>query len=706
MTTTLLVDLSRRSGGAERRIVELCRSWSHTDELVVVHLDGAELGDSLRDVATCRLHALRRPRWSPLLVVDLVRLIRSERAQVVDAHNVVAQLWAVVAARLARVPRIFCTVHSDYRNEHDDSPRGSAYPAVLRLASWLGSRFVAVQAGVADFVETCGVSRRHIVVIPNAAVDPVATPHARERVRTELGIGEEFVVAFAGRLEPVKRVDALIRAFADDTLSHRDVRLVVAGDGSQRAHLVALVAELGLGERVSILGHRDDIIDVMSASDCVALVSSSEGLPYVVLEAAALGRPLVLTRLPALVDLLGDGGALFVDVDDHRAIAHAIADLGDDETLGVRLGRTATALIDERLPPAHLSAATHAAYLGQHRPHSLLRSLRPDGTGFDRAFATVRRVAPFVDRPTRQLSVLTYHRVADDAHDRSLDPVLRSATPEMFDEQMALVRQRHQPVSLDDVRAALVDGDELPVGAVLVTFDDAYQDIARHAAPVLRRHGIAATVFVPTAYPGSDELDYWWDRLYRAILHSSAPTLVAPSGTYVLDRSPTRSSWVANSIAHHLKQMDHRSAVGLVDEIVADVGGTEPWNDVMSWKQLEDFVGDGHTAQSHTRTHPALDQLPIDDVEIELGGSRNDLLERLGVAPVALAYPTGRSSPAVLEVIERTGYDLAFTTVPGANSLPVDDPLAIRRIDVTNAVRTAHLAAMLGPVGSAALRLR
>ncbi|MEP4651101.1 MAG: glycosyltransferase, partial [Ilumatobacter sp.] len=542
--------------------------------------------------------------------------------------------------------------------------------------------------------------------IPNAAVQPVATPGARPTIRGELGLTNEFVVVFAGRLEPVKRIESLVRAFAEDEVALSHAHLVVAGDGSQRPVLEELVADLGLAERVRFLGHRHDVVDVIAAADCVALVSSSEGLPYVVLEAIALDRPLILSRLPALVDLLGDEGAEFVGVGDHQGTARSIMRLAGDDRLCARLARTASSRVAERLPPAQMSIATEAAYYGPHRPVDLVRMIRPDGVGFNRTFNVVRRIAPFIDRPTRVLSVLTYHRVATDEHDRCLDPVLKSATPEMFEQQMALLRRRYEPVTLADVRAALVDGHDLPAGAVLVTFDDAYRDLADHAAPILRRHGIKATVFVPTAYPGSDALDFWWDRLYRSILCSTRSALTTPIGTFVLDGSPTRASWVSNSIARHLKTLDHLAAISVVDQVVADAGQTDPWNAVMDWNQLELFLGDGHFVQSHTRTHPALDQLPIGEVETELTGSYADIVGRLGVAPIALAYPTGQSSPAVRRMIVDAGFELAFTTAPGSNRLPVEDLLSIHRIDVTASVQASHLALMLGPVASAARRLR
>jgi Polysaccharide deacetylase len=99
----------------------------------------------------------------------------------------------------------------------------------------------------------------------------------------------------------------------------------------------------------------------------------------------------------------------------------------------------------------------------------------------------------------RLLTVLTYHRIADRENDpNDLDPALISATPQDFERHVEWLAANAAPVSLEDVLAAQAGLAELPPRAVLVTFDDAYRDFADSAWPVMRAHGVPATLFVAT----------------------------------------------------------------------------------------------------------------------------------------------------------------------------------------------------------------
>src|SRR5687768_15139138 len=114
------------------------------------------------------------------------------------------------------------------------------------------------------------------------------------------------------------------------------------------------------------------------------------------------------------------------------------------------------------------------------------------------------------------LTVLAYHRVEQPGRRTELDPALLSATPEAFERQVAYIARACSPLSLDEVLAVRRGEAAMPPRAVLLTFDDAYRDFAEHAWPVLRRHGVPATLFVPTAYAGDSDLRFWWDRLHAA----------------------------------------------------------------------------------------------------------------------------------------------------------------------------------------------
>jgi peptidoglycan/xylan/chitin deacetylase (PgdA/CDA1 family) len=305
---------------------------------------------------------------------------------------------------------------------------------------------------------------------------------------------------------------------------------------------------------------------------------------------------------------------------------------------------------------------------------------------------TLQRLAARDPGRPDQLTVLTYHRVAEP--DDRLYPGLISATPSQFGEQMAWLRRHRRVITLAELLERRENGHTLPARSVLITFDDAYADLAEHAWPVLRRHELPATVFVPTAYPDDPGRSFWWDRLHRAL--SAAPAAILPSRMGELDlRTPAARSHASRRVRSALKALPHDAAMAAVDDVVDALGGDTAPGGVLTWADLRDLVDQGLEVGVHTRTHPLLDQLPVDRLDDEIAGARDDIERCLGRRATAIAYPNGNHSPAVLEAAERAGMRVGFATRRGTNDLREPDWLTLRRINVGRSTSPALLAAQL-----------
>jgi peptidoglycan/xylan/chitin deacetylase (PgdA/CDA1 family) len=265
-------------------------------------------------------------------------------------------------------------------------------------------------------------------------------------------------------------------------------------------------------------------------------------------------------------------------------------------------------------------------------------------------------------RSARMLTILTYHRVDYPGAQPLLDPALLSAAPAEFERQIAHVAARHRPLSLDELLAVRRGEAELPERAVLVTFDDGYRDFAENAWPVLRRHGVPATLFVPTAYPGDRSRRFWWDRLHAAFSKGG--------------QTPFRKA------SAEVSSMPHDEAMRRVDELVAELGEVDPGDVVLSWDELRSLADEGVALAAHTRTHPRLDRLPLDQAVAEVRGSIEDLKRETGSAPAAFAYPEGGHADDVVRALADEGVEVAFTTERGVNDLRRPDWLRLRRINV------------------------
>ncbi len=202
---------------------------------------------------------------------------------------------------------------------------------------WLYDRWVFPRVDAVTTVAESYVSpleRR----CPNALVRSIRSGLAESQlrwsvapatVRDSLGTrATDPVVLFAGRLSPEKRVDRLLRAFAAGGERVPEAVLWIAGDGPLRTRLEQQAESLGIGRRVRFLGVRDDVPDLLHASDVVTLTSDTEGVPGVLTEAAGLGRPAVATRAGATAEVVEHGETgLLVDLEDEVGLARGLFDL-------------------------------------------------------------------------------------------------------------------------------------------------------------------------------------------------------------------------------------------------------------------------------------------------------------------------------------------------------------------------------------------
>lgn len=325
---------SVRAGGAQRVMVNLAQGIAARGlrvDVVLAIAEGVFLDQLPPAVRLVDLHARR-------LVGSLLPLagyLRREQPRVLISSMSHANLIALWAAKLARrgTP-VVVTEHTTV---------SLANVPGVRLAERLGPRLVrafypgaasivAVSRGAADdLTRATGIPRDRIQVIYNPVITPsiiACTQKAPDH--PWFAPGGPPVILGVGRLSRAKDFPTLIRAFAE-LRRHRPARLVILGDGEDRAELEALVVTLGLDDAVALPGFRDDAAAFMAASDLFVLSSAWEGLPTVLIEALAAGTRVVSTDCPSGPrEILQNGrlGAL-VPVGDAAALAAAMLEALD-----------------------------------------------------------------------------------------------------------------------------------------------------------------------------------------------------------------------------------------------------------------------------------------------------------------------------------------------------------------------------------------
>jgi glycosyltransferase involved in cell wall biosynthesis len=272
-----------------------------------------------------RLGWLRRAR----------RLIYDRQPDLVHTTLFEADIVGRVAARLTRTPVVSSLVNVNYGPEQLSDRR--LVPWRLRGAQIVDAttarlvvRFHAVSEDVANIMSTRLRIRSELIeVIPrgrDSARLGVRSDERKVQVREQLGMQDERVLLAVGRHEYQKGLDVLMAALPGLLASVPGARLLIAGrEGNASESLRRLACQLGLDGRVSFLGHRDDVADLLCAADAFVFPSRWEGSPGALLEAMALEVPIVASDLPPVRELVSHGTtAWLVRPDDSKNLSEAI----------------------------------------------------------------------------------------------------------------------------------------------------------------------------------------------------------------------------------------------------------------------------------------------------------------------------------------------------------------------------------------------
>jgi glycosyltransferase involved in cell wall biosynthesis len=358
MTVLCVID-SLAGGGAETSLVDLAQPLRNRGISLVVATfrpDDGILQTRLSDQAV-PVHRLDGFPYSPLSFRRLRKVVKQVEPNLVHTTLPQADITGRVSTIGLAVPVVSSWVNADYGPEHRAN---SSYPSVVVRALQLADRvtvrrtrrFHAISTEVADVMSRrLGVARTQVDVISRARSEDRLgrwSDERRRETRNRLAIPLDTPVVLAcGRLDRQKAVDVTIRAFGLVRRVHPDALLLVCGRPGN-AQLAIDRARGQFPEGVRFLGHREDIPDLMCASDVLAFPSRWEGLGGTLLEAMKLRLPIVATKIGPVMEAVGPTAAALVPVDDAEALGVSLAEvLSRPELVQDNLNR-AEARYDER----------------------------------------------------------------------------------------------------------------------------------------------------------------------------------------------------------------------------------------------------------------------------------------------------------------------------------------------------------------------
>lgn len=337
------------TGGAERQLAELVTRMDPARflPLVVCQKGGGPFFDEIA-AAGIEAHALElHARYDPRFVVRLWRLCRDRGVRVIVARSFSTGVVGRLVGRCRRIPVVMAE-HSTGRIDRDPKKR-----PIERLLARHTDGVIAVAKGQIPFlVGDKGFREGQIRVIYNGIDLADWNPAPRDpAVLAELGIPEDApVCGILAMLRPEKDHETFLRAAKIVLERLPDARFLIVGDGAERSTLEALAADLGIEESVIFTGRRTDVPRLLAVFDVSVLTSVTiETFPMSFLEAMAMERPLVATRVGGIPEMIEEGGnGYLVPLRDASALANALVNVVADRETARRLGRRSREIVEER----------------------------------------------------------------------------------------------------------------------------------------------------------------------------------------------------------------------------------------------------------------------------------------------------------------------------------------------------------------------
>lgn len=314
-------------------------------------------------------------------------------------------------------------------------------------------------------------------------------------------------------------------------------------------------------------------------------------------------------------------------------------------------------------------------------------------TGYYRA---LRRAAAW-RHPGSRLLVLTYHNLSDGSeysrpggHPRQLRPEL---TTEILDVHLRTLKRLYEVVSLDEGVRRLLSNRRTDFMAT-VTFDDGYRSFARLAFPLLQRHGVPATVFLPTRFIGRTDW-FWWDRLHRLVyeLWTAPPPLAvlapilgpeAARELHASSRNVERGRVALRRLERDWLRLPASERTEALDRLASCLSaqtleGLQP-DEVLTWDEVRALKARGVSFGSHTASHLNLRYASSAEADLEIAESVDRLAAETGDRPETLAYPYGGDAEhyrPLRPLLQKHGIAIARTMHAGSNR-PSADPLLLQ----------------------------
>lgn len=350
-------------GGAQEVVLNLatCGSNRFRHEVATMHGHGI-YWDRLKQ-AGVKVHSLSPHKFLPFYLASIPWRLIAARPHILHCHLIPSNIIAKPLGALLGVPVI---INHDHTNDTRRAESALLF-AMDRFSNRFASHIVTVSASCRDFLITreC-IPARNVTLVPNAIDLRRFTPGGLGCDQARIGLGvpaSARIVAGVGRLNPQKNFSLFLDIAAQLSTRFSDLHFLLAGDGPEEKMLREKASALGISDRVTFSGYVADTRSVYLAADVLLMPSRFEGLPMTLLEAMAMGLPVVASQLDGIAEVIDDGsGGFLVPSDDTSLFVERTDALLRDSDLRARIAKNARAQIESRFSVERMTSAVEAVY--------------------------------------------------------------------------------------------------------------------------------------------------------------------------------------------------------------------------------------------------------------------------------------------------------------------------------------------------------
>jgi L-malate glycosyltransferase len=358
------VVLSLQPGGTERLVVELSRRLHGSHAMPVCCLDEAGAwATELEREGIPVVSIGRGPGFRPEIGQRIARVATEHGIDLLHCHHYSPFIYGTIA----RARRSLSMVFTEHGRLSDAPPSRKRWLA-NQVFGRIPARIFAVSGDLRRHMVAEGFDPSRIGVIYNGIeLRAAADESSRIRARELLGaVPGERLIGAVGRLDPVKDLGTLLEALHQIATIVPSARVVFIGDGPCRAELEARTAQLNLASRVTFLGYRNDVRELLPGLDVYANTSIFEGVSLTILEAMATALPVLATRVGGTPEVVEDGtSGVLVSARDSKAVATALEALLASDVTRSRLGLAARSRVGQQFTIERMVADYAAVYNGR-----------------------------------------------------------------------------------------------------------------------------------------------------------------------------------------------------------------------------------------------------------------------------------------------------------------------------------------------------